>query len=34
MQRILVNDAEIRQLAEPWLDDLDDLLAARPKTIH
>ena len=34
MQRILINDAEIRQLAEPWLDDLDDLLAARPKTIH
>jgi flagellar protein FliT len=34
MQRILINDAEIRQLAEPWLDDLDDLLAARPQTIH
>ena len=34
MQRILVNDAEIRQLAEPWLEDLDDVLAARPKTIH
>ena len=34
MQRILVNDAEIRQLAEPWLDDLDDLLAARVPTIH
>jgi len=34
MQRILVNDAEIRQLAEPWLDQLDDLLAARPKTVH
>jgi flagellar protein FliT len=34
MQRILVNDAEIRQLAEPWLDDLDDLLAARPRTVH
>ena len=34
MQRILVNDAEIRQLAEPWLEDLDNLLAARPKTIH
>ena len=34
MQRILVNDAEIRQLAEPWLDDLDDLLAGRPKMIH
>ena len=24
MQRILVNDAEIRQLAEPWLEDLDE----------
>jgi flagellar protein FliT len=34
MQRILVNDAEIRQLAEPWLEDLDDVLAARPKTMH
>jgi len=34
MQRILINDAEIRQLAEPWLDDLDQLLAGRPKTIH
>jgi flagellar protein FliT len=34
MQRILVNDAEIRQLAEPWLDELDDLLVGRPKTVH
>ncbi|MEO6030579.1 MAG: flagellar protein FliT, partial [Burkholderiaceae bacterium] len=34
MQRILVNDAEIRHLAEPWLDDLDALLAGRPKTVH
>jgi len=34
MQRILINDAEIRQLAEPWLEELDDLLAARPKTLH
>jgi len=34
MQRILVNDAEIRQLAEPWLEDLDQLLACRPKTLH
>ena len=34
MQRILVNDAEIRQLAEPWLDDLDDLLAGRTQTFH
>ncbi|NUZ09007.1 flagellar protein FliT [Piscinibacter koreensis] len=34
MQRILVNDAEIRQLAEPWLNDLDEILAGRPKTLH
>ena len=34
MQRILVNDAEIRQLAEPWLDELDDLLAGHPKIVH
>jgi flagellar protein FliT len=34
MQRILVNDAEIRQLAEPWLAELDDTLAARPRMLH
>jgi flagellar protein FliT len=34
MQRILVNDAEIRTLAEPWLEDLDQMLAGRPKTLH
>jgi flagellar protein FliT len=34
MQRILVNDAEIRQLAEPWLEELDDILAGRPTTLH
>jgi len=34
MQRILINDAEIRQLAEPWLEDLDNILAGRPKTLH
>lgn len=34
MQRILLNDAEVRTLAEPWLEDLDDLLAGRPKTVH
>ncbi|HOL36705.1 MAG: flagellar protein FliT [Proteobacteria bacterium] len=34
MQRILVNDAEIRQLAEPWLTELDDTLAARGRTLH
>ncbi|MDE2080249.1 MAG: flagellar protein FliT [Burkholderiales bacterium] len=34
MRRILVNDAEIRHLAEPWLQDLDDTLAGRSKTLH
>jgi flagellar protein FliT len=34
MQRILVNDAEIRQLAEPWLLDLDETLSGRRKTLH
>jgi flagellar protein FliT len=34
MQRILVNDAEIRHLAEPWLQDLDDTMAGREKTLH
>lgn len=34
MQRILMNDAEIRHLAEPWLQDLDDTLAGRQKTLH
>ena len=34
MQRILVNDAEVRHLAEPWLDDLDQMMAGKPKTLH
>ena len=34
MQRILVNDAEIRHLAEPWLQDLDDALAGRRQILH
>jgi len=34
MQRILVNDAEVRVLAEPWLEGLDELLAGRTTTVH
>ncbi len=34
MQRILINDAEIRHLAEPWLQELDDLLAGKRQTLH
>ncbi len=34
MQRILLNDAEIRHLAEPWLEDLDQMMNGRPKVLH
>jgi flagellar protein FliT len=34
MRRILVNDAEIRNLAEPWLDDIDQMLCGRPRLLH
>ena len=34
MQRILVNDAEIRHLAEPWLQDLENTLAGGRPTLH
>jgi flagellar protein FliT len=31
MQRILLNDAEIRYLAEPRLEDLDRMMSGQPK---
>ena len=34
MQRILVNDAEVRTLAEPWLEDLDQMMTGRSQTLH
>jgi flagellar protein FliT len=34
MQRILLRDAEIRHLAEPWLEQIDGLLAGKPRTLH
>ena len=34
MQRILINDAEIRHLVEPWLKDIDHMLDARDRTLH
>lgn len=34
MQRILRNDAQLRHLAEPWLDDLGELLEGRPQLLH
>ena len=34
MKRVLVNDAEIRNLAEPWLEDLDQMMSGRSQTLH
>ena len=34
MRRILLNDAEIRLLAEPWLQDLEKTLSGRPMQLH
>ena len=34
MQRILLNDAEIRHLAEPWLEDLDHVLKGKSRMVH
>ncbi len=34
MQRILLNDAQIRDLAEPWLVDLNHVLQGRRVTLH
>ena len=34
MQRILLNDAEIRHLAEPWLEDLDHVLQGKSRMVH
>jgi flagellar protein FliT len=34
MQRILINDARIRILAEPWREQLGQMLSGRPDTLH
>jgi flagellar protein FliT len=34
MQRILLRDAEIRHLAEPWLEQIDLLMAGKNRTLH
>jgi flagellar protein FliT len=34
MQRILVNDAEIRNLTEPWFTEVDRVMSGRPKVLH
>lgn len=34
LQRILLNDARIRSLAEPWHEDVDPRLTGQPRTVH
>jgi flagellar protein FliT len=34
MQRILLRDAEIRHLAEPWLEQIDGMLLGKARTLH
>jgi flagellar protein FliT len=34
MQRILVNDAEIRHLAEPWIQELEETMTGKRHTLH
>ncbi|MCX7278400.1 MAG: flagellar protein FliT [Burkholderiales bacterium] len=34
MQRILRNDAEIRYLTEPWIQQFEHLLERRPQVVH
>jgi len=34
LQRILINDAEVRRLAEPWLAKLDRMLTGSRSTLH
>jgi flagellar protein FliT len=34
MHRILLRDAEIRHLAEPWLEQIDQMFAGKGRTLH
>jgi len=34
MHRILLRDAEIRHLAEPWLEQIDGMLTGKARTLH
>lgn len=34
MHRILLRDAEIRHLAEPWLEQIDGMLAGKTRILH
>lgn len=34
LQRILVNEGEIRNLVEPWLPEIDRIVAGKPRVLH
>lgn len=34
LQRILINEGEIRNLAEPWLPEIDRIVAGKPRILH
>ena len=34
LQRILINEGEIRNLVEPWLPEIDRIMAGKPRTLH
>jgi flagellar protein FliT len=34
LQRILVNEGEIRNLVEPWLPEIERVMAGKPRVLH
>jgi flagellar protein FliT len=34
LQRILLNEGEIRNLVEPWLPEVDRIIAGKPRILH
>ena len=34
LQRILVNEGEIRNLVEPWLPEIERMMAGKPRVLH
>jgi flagellar protein FliT len=34
LQRILLNEGEIRNLVEPWLPEVDRIIAGKPRVLH
>jgi flagellar protein FliT len=34
LQRILINEGEIRNLVEPWMPEVERIIAGKPRTLH